>query len=92
MDGPSLLAAYLDRNGLSLRAFAEKVEAPVALVWRWRRGKGTPGNTYILAIDAATGGAVPASAWLKAEDAQLVRRVVRRAARRASGESSHRKS
>lgn len=81
MDGPTLLAAYLKENKLSLRGFADKVDAPVALVWRWSRASGKPGIEYALAVESATAGAVPVTSW---------RKVVRRSAGRRSGEPSNR--
>lgn len=84
MDGPTLLAAYLEKNKLSLRGFASKVDAPVALVWRWTKpGEGKPGIEYAFAIESATRGAVPAKAW---------RGVVAGAARRQSRRPTDRSS
>jgi hypothetical protein len=82
MEGTSLLSRFLERNGLSLRDFAAKIDAPVALVWRWTHdGEGQPGIDYALAIEDATGGAVPFRAWAKEAKQQSARRAGRKVAR-----------
>ena len=86
MDGPHLLAAYLKENKLSLRGFAEKVDAPFALVWRWARaGEGRPGIEYALAIEDVTEGRVPVSSW-----AAPAKRLVRRSSGRSPGKTANR--
>lgn len=65
MHGTTLLAAHLEKHRLTQSAFAVLVDVPSSMVSQWLSGARGPGLGYALAIEKATKGAVPASAWVK---------------------------
>lgn len=52
------LTAYRKRENLTLEAFAEKIGANKAMVWKWESRKSEPRPKYRAKIEEATGGAV----------------------------------
>lgn len=62
--GKKLLSSYLSRCELSYAAFARLVGADRARIQRCAKGDRSPGLPLALAIEQATGGAVPASSWV----------------------------
>lgn len=63
------LADYLARTNESHRAFAARAGFPklYPMVSLWSRGIGRPGLEAAMAIQAATGGEIPAAYWLTVE-------------------------
>ena len=59
------LGKFLAEHGMTQATFAALVGAPAALVSQWLAGLRRPGLAYALAIEKATGGAVPAESWVK---------------------------
>jgi hypothetical protein len=84
MLGPKLLSRYLARSKLSYPAFAEKVGADRARIHRCARGERNPSLSLAVAIEEATGGAVPASSWPKRPVRRLARKLARRSSRPVS--------
>lgn len=80
MAAESLLARWLARSQVSYPAFAKKVGADRARIHRYARRERRPSLRTALAIEEATGGAVPASYW---PTVKLVAPSVRRRPRRA---------
>lgn len=63
-DEKTKLYHWLARNGLSQRAFAERVGAHYTIISRVVGGKMTPSLELAVAIERETGGAVPAASWV----------------------------
>lgn len=61
------LADYLSRNSISQNAFAGSIDSTQATVSRLASGKMEPSLSLAIQIERATGGAVPANAWLEKE-------------------------
>jgi len=59
----TILGKYLADRLLSHAEFAAAAEVPRVMVSFWVHGRRKPGRDYALAIERATGGAVPASSW-----------------------------
>lgn len=71
----SSLATYLADRKLTHAEFARLLGVQDSTVLRWAKGDRTPTVAWVFAIEKATGGAVPARAWVK-------RRAVKRPAAR----------
>jgi DNA-binding transcriptional regulator YdaS (Cro superfamily) len=67
----SKLAAHLNTNGLSQRAFAAIVGVDPSIISRLTRAEMTPSLTLAVAIERATQGAVPAESWVGPENEQV---------------------
>jgi hypothetical protein len=82
---PTKLAAWLDRTGMSHRAFAKKAGIPKLhpMVGLWAKGRHLPGLVTAFAIERGTEGAIPVSYWLR------LRKQVKRAAALASLDKQH---
>lgn len=61
--GPQALAAYLAKRKISPQTFAASVGAHRSQIYRALNGDRRPGLDLASAIEKATGGAVPATAW-----------------------------
>jgi hypothetical protein len=61
------LKRYLEDEGLSCTAFAERLKVEDSTVWRWVHGTGDqrrrPSLRLALGIERLTGGRVPVSSW-----------------------------
>lgn len=77
MNGIELLDAYMSGKRLTQAEMADRVGVPSAMVSMWLSGRRRPGLRHAFGIEAATGGAVPAKAWLisKAHKRSLARRT-----------------
>jgi transcriptional regulator with XRE-family HTH domain len=64
MDGPGLLARHLKAKNLTQSAFAEAAGLSSPLISMWLSRRRRPGLKSAVALEAATGGAVPAASWL----------------------------
>lgn len=64
MDGPELLARHLKAKNQTQSAFAEANGLSSPLVSMWLSRKRRPGLRSAVALEEATGGAVPAASWL----------------------------
>lgn len=62
MDTP--LGAYLRKHGIEQGEFARLSGLPQPMISMWLSGKRSPGLESAFAIEKATGGEVPASAWV----------------------------
>lgn len=58
------LGAYLAKHGIEQHEFARSSGLPAPLISMWLSGKRSPGLDSAFAIERATGGEVPATAWL----------------------------
>ena len=58
------LRQFLDANGLSLRAFAERLGCSWRTVQNWSAGQVVPSLAYAYRIEEVTAGAVPMVSWL----------------------------
>lgn len=66
MTGPTSLAEWRAKQGKTQKEVAELLGVSQASVADWELGKKTPKATHMLAIERATGGAVPMAAWASA--------------------------
>lgn len=57
------LGEYLKASGVTYAAFATEHGLPSAMVYQWASGYRRPGRDYAVAIEHATGGAVPVESW-----------------------------
>lgn len=57
------LAKFLTSAGVTQHEFAQNLGVTQATISRLARRKKTPGLRLAVAIEAATGGAVPAASW-----------------------------
>lgn len=64
MDGPDLLAKHLKATRQTQSAFAEAHDLSSPLLSMWLSRKRRPGLKSAVALEEATGGAVPAASWL----------------------------
>jgi len=62
-NGADLLSSFLEREGLSLRVFAEHVECSKSLVGALKNGNAKPGRSLAVRIADITGQEVPVAAW-----------------------------
>ena len=63
MKASRLLAAYLEKNGLSTAAFASRCGANRSQIYRLLVGERGPSTALAVAIEEATGGAVRVRDW-----------------------------
>lgn len=61
----TLLAAWLEKEHLTQRAFAQLLGVTHPIVSMWLSGVRRPGLDSALAIERVTRGAVPAESWTK---------------------------
>lgn len=61
--GVRLLQAFLQRRKLLRSEFADRLPCSRPLLTMWLAGRRVPGRSNALAIERATGGAVPAASW-----------------------------
>lgn len=59
----TLLARYLDSEGITQTEFARSAGIPTPMICQWLSGKRRPGLKNAFAIERATNGAIPASYW-----------------------------
>lgn len=57
------LAEYIASTGLTQVAFARQHGFPTPMVCQWSNAKRRPGRDNAIAIERATGGAIPADYW-----------------------------
>lgn len=62
------LAAYLSTSMISQRAFAQQLGIHQSVVSRFLSGAALPSLDTAFRMEAITGGAVPASCWVKTRD------------------------
>jgi transcriptional regulator with XRE-family HTH domain len=62
------LQKYLDDNSITQREFAARVSSSPSYINEIVAGSKTPGLKLAFAIERATGGAVPASSWIPADE------------------------
>ena len=60
----TLLASYLAEQGITSSEFASKAGLSQSSVSLWMHAKRRPGLDHALAIERATGGAIPAAYWV----------------------------
>ncbi|GAA6162597.1 hypothetical protein NBRC116590_03010 [Pelagimonas sp. KU-00592-HH] len=63
------LAQYLKDSQIRQEDFAEEIGVKQGTVSRFASGRGTPGLELAVAIEDATGGAVPARSWVNQQEA-----------------------
>ena len=63
--GMNPLATYLQRTELGQSQFAKQFGFSATQVSLWLHGKRRPSLDEAFRLEAATGGAIPAKAWLK---------------------------
>jgi DNA-binding transcriptional regulator YdaS (Cro superfamily) len=61
----NVLGVYLKEHEIKQRVFAARLGVPAPLVSMWASGKRRPGRDNAIAIEVATKGDVPASAWAR---------------------------
>lgn len=86
--GFSLLRKYLDEHEETQSAFAERAGVSGGALSDWLAGKRGPDITSAVAIQEATGGAVPVESWARTdgrrhEAPRPAQRVARRAPKQA---------
>lgn len=69
-DPVRLLRAFLKKSGMSQAAFAAAAKVPQSVISRALSNRRTPGLTSAFRIEDATGGAVPAKAWVTESDSK----------------------
>jgi transcriptional regulator with XRE-family HTH domain len=62
------LAKYIEDKGISQGDFAKLLDVSPALVSLWANGQRGPDVTSAVAIEQATGGAVPVETWVGRPD------------------------
>ena len=68
--GMSDLAIFLGQNGLTQEQFAERIGVDQSTISRLLKNKMRPSLTLAVNIERETGGAIPASAWLRSADGE----------------------
>jgi transcriptional regulator with XRE-family HTH domain len=81
MNGLALLRKYQRDTGATQTQLAEKFGVSPVLVHYWLTEQRSPGLRTAHAIETATAGVIPASAWL---DSRVVRRSRRRSRKHVS--------
>lgn len=67
-----LLRRWLDLEGLSQRALAERLGCSESLLWAWMSGRRRPSLDYAAAIDRISLGRVPMATWAHPEAVEKI--------------------
>lgn len=62
----TILATYLERQGIDDAAFAERIGKDRTTINRWKKGRKKPTLDDAAKIEAETQGEVPMSSWVSA--------------------------
>lgn len=68
VDTLTSIVAECEAQGMTRKAIASSMGAPQPMLNQWLARAFVPGAVYRQKIEAATGGRIPASAWLDADD------------------------
>ncbi len=75
VDTLTTIVAECEAQGMTRKAIAESMGAPQPMLNQWLARAIVPGAVYRQKIEAATGGRIPVSAWLDADDHKSIAAV-----------------